>query len=119
MCFLECGCSSLWYFPSLFLQALERISFGKSRIRDRVIAQNRILLFWYCTTYLLLEKNKPKYQQLESPIDHSKPHLKLEELNSEQVDQTIEALPVSQVDSKQPLESPEVDLVGSFVLEGL
>uniref|UniRef100_I1NFU5 ABC transporter domain-containing protein n=1 Tax=Glycine max TaxID=3847 RepID=I1NFU5_SOYBN len=98
-------------------QALERISFGKSRIRDRVIAQNRILLFWYCTTYLLLEKNKPKYQQLESPIDHNKPHLKLE-LNSEQVDQTIEALPVSQVDSKQPLESPEVDLVGSFVLEG-
>ncbi|KHN42391.1 ABC transporter G family member 7 [Glycine soja] len=99
-------------------QALERISFGKSRIRDTVIAQNRILLFWYCTTYLLLEKNKPKYQQLESPIDHNKPHLKLE-LNSEQVDQTIEALPVSQVDSKQPLESPEVDLVGSFVLEGL
>ncbi|KAG4907583.1 hypothetical protein JHK84_056116 [Glycine max] len=99
-------------------QALERISFGKSRIRDRVIAQNRILLFWYCTTYLLLEKNKPKYQQLESPIDHNKPHLKLE-LNSEQVDQTIEALPVSQVDSKQPLESPEVDLVGSFVLEGI
>ncbi|KAG4998512.1 hypothetical protein JHK85_029951 [Glycine max] len=100
-------------------QALERISFGKSRIRDTVIAQNRILLFWYCTTYLLLEKNKPKYQQLESPIDHSKPHLKLEELNSEQVDQTIEAPPVSQLDSKQPLESPEVDLVGSFVLEGL
>ncbi|KAG5005279.1 hypothetical protein GYH30_029214 [Glycine max] len=99
-------------------QALERISFGKSRIRDTVIAQNRILLFWYCTTYLLLEKNKPKYQQLESPIDHSKPHLKLEELNSEQVDQTIEAPPVSQLDSKQPLESPEVDLVGSFVLEG-
>ncbi|XP_020236205.1 ABC transporter G family member 7 [Cajanus cajan] len=100
-------------------QALERISFGKSRIRDTVIAQNRILLFWYCTTYLLLEKNKPKYQQLESPIiGHNKPHLKLEELNSEQVDQTLEAPPVSQVDSKQPLESSEVDLVGPFVLEG-
>ncbi|RDX82320.1 ABC transporter G family member 7, partial [Mucuna pruriens] len=99
-------------------QELERISFGKSRIRDTVIAQNRILLFWYCTTYLLLEKNKPKYQELESSIDDNKPHLKLEELNSEQVDQTLEAPPVSQVDSKQPLESPEVDLVGSFILEG-
>ncbi|CAJ1977427.1 unnamed protein product [Sphenostylis stenocarpa] len=100
-------------------QALERISFGKSRIRDTVIAQNRILLFWYCTTYLLLEKNKPKYQQLETPIDDNKPLLKLEELNSEQVDETLEATPVGQVDSNQPLESPGEDLVGPFVLQGL
>ncbi|KOM28895.1 hypothetical protein LR48_Vigan609s002700 [Vigna angularis] len=100
-------------------QALERISFGKSRIRDTVIAQNRILLFWYCTTYLLLEKNKPKYQQLETPIDDNEPLLKLEELNSEQVDQTLEAPPVGQVDSNQAPESPGVDLVGPFVLEGL
>ncbi|XP_027367246.1 ABC transporter G family member 7 isoform X2 [Abrus precatorius] len=99
-------------------QALERISFGRSRIRDTVIAQNRILLFWYCTTYLLLEKNKPKYQQLESPIDLNKPHLKLEELNSEQVDQTLKAPLVNQVGSNQSLESDEVDLVGPFVLEG-
>ncbi|XP_023541127.1 ABC transporter G family member 7 [Cucurbita pepo subsp. pepo] len=46
-------------------QALERLSFGQRRIRDTLIAQSRILLFWYYTTYLLLEKNKPKYQQLE------------------------------------------------------
>lgn len=46
-------------------QALERLSFGGSRISDTVMAQSRILLFWYCTTYLLLEKKKPKYQQLE------------------------------------------------------
>ncbi|XP_014513815.1 ABC transporter G family member 7 [Vigna radiata var. radiata] len=99
-------------------QALERISFGKSRIRDTVIAQNRILLFWYCTTYLLLEKNKPKYQLLETPIDDNEPRLKLEELNSEQADQTLEAPPVGQVDSNQAPESPGVDLVGPFVLEG-
>lgn len=100
-------------------QALERISFGGSRIRDTVVAQSRILLFWYCTTYLLLEKNKPKYQQLETiPLDHNKPHLKLKELNSKQVDQTLESPPVSQVGSNQPVESPE-DLIGPFMLEGL
>lgn len=108
--------------PFAFSQALERISFGKSRIRDTVIAQNRILLFWYCTTYLLLEKNKPKYQQLEIPIDDIDDNtslLKLEEINSEEVDQTLEAPPVVQVDSDQPPESPRVDFVGPFVLEGL
>ncbi|XP_061365024.1 ABC transporter G family member 7 isoform X2 [Gastrolobium bilobum] len=100
-------------------QALERISFGKSRIMDTVVAQNRILLFWYCTTYLLLEKNKPKYQQLETtPLDHDKPHLKIEEFNSKQVDQTLDAPPVNQVGSNQPQESPEVDPVGPFMLEG-
>ncbi|KAI5401289.1 variant 3, ABC transporter G member 7 [Lathyrus oleraceus] len=100
-------------------QALERLSFGKTTIRDTLAAQNRILLFWYCTTYLLLEKNKPKYQQLETaPSDHDKPHLKLEEFNSEQSDLTYEAPDVSQVGSDEPLESPEVDPVGSFILEG-
>ncbi|XP_020592864.1 ABC transporter G family member 7 [Phalaenopsis equestris] len=48
-------------------QALERISFGGSRIRDTITAQGRILMFWYCITYLLLKNNKPKYQQLEPP----------------------------------------------------
>ncbi|KAK1302607.1 ABC transporter G family member 7 [Acorus calamus] len=48
-------------------QALERLSFGGSRIRDTVVAQGRILMFWYWTTYLLLQRNKPKYQQLEPP----------------------------------------------------
>ncbi|XP_057734528.1 ABC transporter G family member 7 [Arachis stenosperma] len=100
-------------------QALERLSFGKSRISDTVLAQNRILFFWYCTTYLLLEKNKPKFQQLEPiPLEQNKTHFKLEELNPEQVDQTLESQPVSQDGSNQPLESPEVDPIGPFVLEG-
>ncbi|XAR72276.1 Sulfate-transporting ATPase [Bertholletia excelsa] len=62
-------------------QALERLSFGGTRIRDTVMAQSKILVFWYCTTYLLLEKNKPKYQQLEPPpLDEIKPKLHLEPL---------------------------------------
>ncbi|KAJ0962755.1 hypothetical protein J5N97_027877 [Dioscorea zingiberensis] len=48
-------------------QALERLSFGNSCIKDTMVAQGRILMFWYWTTYLLLKKNKPKYQQLQSP----------------------------------------------------
>ncbi|CAL5338897.1 unnamed protein product [Camellia sinensis] len=67
-------------------QALERLSFGGSRISDTVMAQSRILLFWYYTTYLLLEKNKPKYQQLEPlPLDQIKPQLHLELLDSDSV----------------------------------
>lgn len=106
--------------PFSLSQALERLSFGRSTIRDTLLAQNRILLFWYCTTYLLLEKNKPKYQQLETtPPDHDKPRLKLEEFNSEQADQTYEAPEVNQDGSEEPHESPEIDPVGSFILEGL
>jgi len=116
VCVCMCMCVSVCVCVCV---CVERISFGKSRIRDTVVAQNRILLFWYCATYLLLEKNRPKYQQLESPIDQSQPRLKLEEFNSEQVDQTLEATPVSQVGSNQALESPEVDPVGPFILEGL
>ncbi|WOL02861.1 ABC transporter G family member 7 [Canna indica] len=48
-------------------QALERLSFGGSGIGDTFVAQGRILMFWYWSTYLLLKKNKPKYQQLVAP----------------------------------------------------
>ncbi|KAK9705112.1 hypothetical protein RND81_07G034500 [Saponaria officinalis] len=48
-------------------QALERLSFADSQIKETLVAQSRMLLFWYFTTYLLLEKNKPKYQRLEAP----------------------------------------------------
>lgn len=49
-------------------QALERFSFGGSKIGDTITAQGRILMFWYCITYLLLKNNKPKYQKLEPPL---------------------------------------------------
>ncbi|XP_031260884.1 ABC transporter G family member 7 isoform X2 [Pistacia vera] len=80
-------------------QALERLSFGGSRIRDTVMAQSRILLFWYCTTYLLLEKNKPKYQQLEPPpLEEKEPKLQLEPL------ETDSTPPLEQVKSNQQLD---------------
>ncbi|KAG9450127.1 hypothetical protein H6P81_010092 [Aristolochia fimbriata] len=49
-------------------QVLDRLSFGGSRIRESLLAQGRILLFWYGTTFLLLKNNKPKYMQLEPPL---------------------------------------------------
>ncbi|URE43428.1 ABC-2 type transporter [Musa troglodytarum] len=56
-------------------QALERLSFGGSRVRDTIVAQARILMFWYWTTYFLLKKNKPKYQQLVSPDSSHQTHV--------------------------------------------
>ncbi|ONI31623.1 hypothetical protein PRUPE_1G322600 [Prunus persica] len=104
-------------------QALERISFGGSHIRDTMIAQSRILLFLYCTTYLLLQKNKPKYQQLEAaPLDEIQPAVQLEPLNTEQDEQNQpKELPVTlnQVELNQPLESSSPsDQAPEFVLEG-
>ncbi|CAI9096730.1 OLC1v1032940C5 [Oldenlandia corymbosa var. corymbosa] len=65
-------------------QALERFSFGGSSIKETVVAQSRILLFWYYTTYLLLERNKPKYQKLEQPVtDDTQKQLELEPLESD------------------------------------
>lgn len=50
-------------------QALERFSLGGIRIADTLAAQGRILMFWYWLTYLLLKKNRPKYQQLLPPSE--------------------------------------------------
>ncbi|XP_024021590.1 ABC transporter G family member 7 [Morus notabilis] len=102
-------------------QALERLSFGNSRIRDTVVAQSRILLFWYCTTYRLLERNKPKYQQLEPPpLDQIKPQLQLEPINKDQVEQNPpkESPQPDQVEQNQQLESPVIDQIRPFILEG-
>ncbi|XP_028111456.1 LOW QUALITY PROTEIN: ABC transporter G family member 7-like [Camellia sinensis] len=104
-------------------QALERLSFGGSRIRDTVMAQSRILLFWYYTTYLLLEKNKPKYQQLEPlPLDQIKPRLQLELLDSDSVKPTQQPeLPLPMQDqgkSSVRFESPALDQLKPFILEG-
>lgn len=48
-------------------QVLERLSFGKSTVRGAVTQEARIALFWYWLTYVLLKRNKPRYQALESP----------------------------------------------------
>ncbi|XP_037403860.1 ABC transporter G family member 7-like [Triticum dicoccoides] len=50
-------------------QALERFSLGGIRIADTLVAQGRILMFWYWLTYLLLKKNRARYQQLLPPSE--------------------------------------------------
>ena len=92
------------------MQALERLSFAGSQIKETVVAQSRILLFWYCTTYFLLEKNKPKYQMLEAPLeDQVSPYETAEEKEEPLADQ---------VDGKELLE-PQKDQILPFILEGL
>lgn len=107
-------------------QALERLSFGGKRIRETIAAQSRILMFWYCATYLLLEKNKPKYQKLEALLDNEdteNPGVQLEPLDEAEVDQTEEP----EDELKQPLDNQsqtsnsddEFGEIRPFVLEGL
>ncbi|KAK3189627.1 hypothetical protein Dsin_029188 [Dipteronia sinensis] len=96
-------------------QALERLSFGGSRIRDTVMAQSRILLFWYFTTYLLLKKNKPKYQQLELPPQYHQIPPKLLQLEPLEPDLLP---PMEQAKSPQKLESPLPPPLDPFNLEG-
>ncbi|KAB1205664.1 ABC transporter G family member 7 [Morella rubra] len=102
-------------------QALERLSFGGSGIGETVIAQSRILLFWYCTTYLLLEKNKSKYQRLElPPPDQIQLEQQLESFNTDFVEKRSQLEPpLEQVQSNLQLESPPSDQVRPFILEGL
>ncbi|KAL3636016.1 ABC transporter G member 7 [Castilleja foliolosa] len=104
-------------------QALDRLSFGGSRIRDTVVAQSRILLFWYYTTYLLLEKNKPKYQQLEPPPgDQTQTPLQLEPLENEpEEEKTPELIVSDQGKPEQPIQSPPIpsEPLNLFGLEGV
>nr|XP_017179123.1 ABC transporter G family member 7 [Malus domestica] len=105
---------------SLFCR--HRISFGGRHIRKTMVAQSRIVLFWYSTTYLLLQKNKPQYQLLEAaPLDQIQPAVQLELLNTEQDEQNVpnevneQPVTVGTVELNQPpSESPPID----FVLEG-
>lgn len=94
-------------------QALERLSFGNSQIKDTVVAQSRILLFWYCTTYLLLERNKPKYQKLEGPpLDETQP-----KLEPKQSDVIVDSVHSEQVEPTEKLNSAN-DQIRPFILEG-
>ncbi|MCO5553686.1 hypothetical protein L7F22_007212 [Adiantum nelumboides] len=60
-------------------QALERMSFGKSTIKEAIIQEGRILLFFYWMSYVLLKRNKPKFQKLELP-NPTESSVKIEEL---------------------------------------
>lgn len=60
-------------------QALERMSFGKSTIEEALVQEGRILLFWYCLSYVLLKRNKPKFEKLVPP-SHSNSSVKIEEV---------------------------------------
>ncbi|CAI9096728.1 OLC1v1032940C6 [Oldenlandia corymbosa var. corymbosa] len=102
-------------------QALERFSFGGSSIKETVVAQSRILLFWYYTTYLLLERNKPKYQKLEQPVtDDTQKQLELEPLESdpELTYEQVESPLPDQGKPEQELESSAPDPLNLFDLEG-
>eukprot|EP00249_Psilotum_nudum_P023396 c28857_g1_i1 orf=512-2548(+) len=64
-------------------QVLEKMSFGNSTVKGALAQEGQILLFLYCMTYVLLLRNKPKYQHLELPAanpEHGS--LKIEELAS-------------------------------------
>ncbi|KAI3959903.1 hypothetical protein MKW92_020401 [Papaver armeniacum] len=83
-------------------QVLERLSFGGGRIRDTVMEQGRIMLFWYWITYLLLQKNKPKYQQLQLPPSTAEPP----PASPIQGFQLVNTPPLDQIDSIQQPELP-------------
>lgn len=108
------------------MQALERLSLGGRRIRETVIAQSRILLFFYLTTYLLLKKNKPKYQKLEpQPLDKSEPWSKLEYIEFEDTEKSLQVGPLSSGEAEMKLQQfeqslpPALDQIRPFILEGL
>lgn len=94
-------------------QALERLSFAGSQIKDTVVAQSKTLLFWYCITYLLLEKNKPKYQALEPPPIHQ---LQPEKPSEDLEDKVKDCLPEQMEPKDQP--EPLNELIRPFILEG-
>ncbi|KAH7366449.1 hypothetical protein KP509_18G078800 [Ceratopteris richardii] len=60
-------------------QALERMSFGKSSIKEALLEECRILLFWYCLSYTLLKRNTPRFQKLDAPCPNTS--VKIEEMN--------------------------------------
>ncbi|KAJ6891011.1 ABC transporter G family member 7 [Populus alba x Populus x berolinensis] len=102
-------------------QALERLSFGGRHIKDTVVAQSRILLFLYGTTYLLLEKNKPSYQRLEPPCrEQIQSQVQLEPLDPDEVKQLqqLDPPPPKKDESNQQLESPPAE-IRPFILEGI
>ncbi|KAL3336846.1 hypothetical protein AABB24_029495 [Solanum stoloniferum] len=109
-------------------QVLERLSFGGSRIGDTIIAQSRILMFWYYTTYLLLEKNKPKYQRLETPPrlkdieEEPEEEAKLQPVKDDDLPEPtpqVESPPSDEGKPDEQQESSPADPLDLFTLDGL
>ncbi|XP_006344214.1 ABC transporter G family member 7 isoform X1 [Solanum tuberosum] len=109
-------------------QVLERQSFGGSRIGDTITAQSRILMFWYYTTYLLLEKNKPKYQRLEPPPrlkdieEEPEEEAKLQPIKDDDLPeptQQVESPPSDEGKPDEQQESSPADPLDLFTLDGL
>ncbi|KAF5199945.1 Abc transporter g family member [Thalictrum thalictroides] len=123
-------------------QLLERLSFAGSHVKDTLVAQGRILLVWYWATYILLRRNKPKYQQLEppsieqhneqvdsTPTDQFVSTQKLEPslldqqyelIDSSPINQFAQQLdppPLEQVESSQQLEAPPLEELQPFIIE--
>ena len=67
---------------SLQLQVLERLSFGDSSVGEALSQEIRIALVWYWLTYVLLKRNKAKYQIMEAPSSVSPHNLKIEQVHS-------------------------------------
>lgn len=67
---------------SLQLQVLERLSFGESSVGEALSQEIRIALVWYWLTYVILKRNKAKYQTMEAPSSVSPHKLKIEEVHS-------------------------------------
>ena len=65
------------------LKVLERMSFAKSSIKETMLQEARILLFWYCMSYALLQRNKPKFQKFESLSSKEGSSVKIEEIEEE------------------------------------
>lgn len=64
-------------------QVLERLSFGGSNVKNAINQELRIALAFYWLTYVLLKRNKAKYQVLEppAPVTPVRPHkVKIEEV---------------------------------------
>lgn len=47
------------------MQVLTRLGFEESSVKKTVLAQTRVLCFFYWTTYCILKAAKPKFQRME------------------------------------------------------
>ena len=51
-------------------QVLSRLGFEDSSVEKTVLAQARVLCFFYWTTYCILKAAKPKFQRMDALTTH-------------------------------------------------